>query len=536
MRENSRSDITIVEVFKTRSDQNELVPAPVPSKVRIDYFTLNRKNVWTCLRDGDNFRDCQLSQDGMSLICFVALSRVYLGEGPLLKVVSTLDADPAFPNSVRAGGYLASTGIDLWAGPPESDEVESSVVISAMKYGYSAYQLAVLNGFDGTEAEWLISLGITSGGTWTAGQSYKAKTYVLFRGDGCGYIALKANVDVTPGTDDTTWAKAAEAGMSIYQLCVAHGTFDGTEAEFVAAYDAAVKAANAAALAASQAKATIEESERGRVAAETARVLAESGRADAESARVLAETTRENQAAEDHRVAGEDHTIAASDHGTATGDHAQYLEDHDVVAGYNTRLTNVKGAVDALALGAKVTLTASPSVVYKGMETNISLIGSMSAVTPSSLTIKDGDTTIATSTNSASVSGTATATITGNSKAFTCQGVIEGVTLLGSVTVNARNPIYYGFGASYSDVAVAAHKLAATTTAARTYSGTASANGQHFYILVPSDISDVSSFTMGGAPFAMNAVSQQTIGGVTYRVHESSVIYNSGTTVNVAAS
>jgi len=160
MRKNSRSDISIVEVFRTRSEQNELVPAPVPSKVRIDYFTLDRKNVWTCLRDGDHFRACQLSQDGMSLICHVALSRLYLGEGPLLKVVRSSADDASFPAATRNTEWMASTGIDLWKGPSDVGELESESVLSdvILRYGYSAYRLAVLNGFEGTEEQWLASL------------------------------------------------------------------------------------------------------------------------------------------------------------------------------------------------------------------------------------------------------------------------------------------------------------------------------------------------------------------------------------------
>ncbi|MCR5841967.1 MAG: hypothetical protein K6G86_07810 [Bacteroidales bacterium] len=139
-------------------------------------------------------------------------------------------------------------------------------------------------------------VGITPGGNWSAGRSFEKLTAVLHRladgGDGCGYVSLKDNINVRPGTDPNTWMKNSEAGQSIYELCVAHGTFVGTEEEFVAAYNAAVAAANAAAASAAAAEAQMEASEAQRVSAENARVLAEQSRVSAEQARVSAEQAR----------------------------------------------------------------------------------------------------------------------------------------------------------------------------------------------------------------------------------------------------
>lgn len=91
-------------------------------------------------------------------------------------------------------------------------------------------------------------VALTNGGNWKSNVAYERLTYVLYDaedgGDGCGYISLKDNVGKTPGADPTAWAKAAQAGQSIYQLCVAHGAFVGTEEEFVAAYNAAVQLAH----------------------------------------------------------------------------------------------------------------------------------------------------------------------------------------------------------------------------------------------------------------------------------------------------
>ncbi len=158
----------------------------------------------------------------------------------------------------------------------------------------------------------IIDLGkvaITAGGNWKNNVTYEALTLVVFAaldgGDGCGYISLKNNLGVTPGTDETTWKKAAEAGQSIYTLCVAHGTFVGTEQEFVAAYNAAVQAATDAAAAASSA-ATYARNTADTAAAQAAQTASQAAAAAAETAAAAgsqAQATANAAAAEAREVA-----------------------------------------------------------------------------------------------------------------------------------------------------------------------------------------------------------------------------------------
>ena len=145
-------------------------------------------------------------------------------------------------------------------------------------------------------------VGLTHGGNWNSQTSYEHLTFVLNTSDGCGYIALRDNINVAPGSDPTTWGKATESGKSIYELCVQHGTFSGTEDEFVAQYVAAVAAAKDAAIAANSAaanaeaaEATIGQAEAARAEAEAARDAAEQERSTAETSRENAEGTRESQ-------------------------------------------------------------------------------------------------------------------------------------------------------------------------------------------------------------------------------------------------
>lgn len=51
-------------------------------------------------------------------------------------------------------------------------------------------------------------------GTWDSAASYEALDFVYNQADGCGYIALASNTNVTPGTDATKWAMSVSAGAS----------------------------------------------------------------------------------------------------------------------------------------------------------------------------------------------------------------------------------------------------------------------------------------------------------------------------------
>lgn len=139
-------------------------------------------------------------------------------------------------------------------------------------------------------------VAITPRGTWNRSTSYEALTEVVYENDGCGYVSIKPNVAVTPGTDATVWMLAVQAGKSIYQLAVVHG-YEGTEEEFVAAYNQAVAAAQTAADSANTKMAAFTLQEQTRQSNETARVNAELARGSAENTRQSNETARQSNEA-----------------------------------------------------------------------------------------------------------------------------------------------------------------------------------------------------------------------------------------------
>ena len=96
-------------------------------------------------------------------------------------------------------------------------------------------------------------------------------------------------------------------------------------------------------------------------------------------------------------------------------------------------------------------------------------------------------------------------------------------------------PIYFGFGTSEVDVAIAGNKQGPRTSAAGVYEKTSAKDRVNFIILVPKTLPKLSSFTMGGTPFVMITTSV-VINGKDYYMYKSGGVYMSGTTVRVQAS
>lgn len=219
----------------------------------------------------------------------------------------------------------------------------------------------------------------------------------------------------------------------------------------------------------------------------------------------------------------------------------------------NTEIQSTKDDVQVLSgqlliltTGAKVNGSCSPSTIYKANNTNLTVTGNFSAsdanLIPKRLMIIFGGEEIAVAENSKTVRYTESINLTTNSKTFSIRAEVDpnntgAVTVLTTLTtVNARYPIYYGFGNSADEVISSGTKVGATTTASRTYTSTNNKTEDcYFYILVPTDIGTPTKFSMGGAPASMNTTSE-TLNGVAYKVIKSGGIYAPGAKVEITAS
>ena len=95
-------------------------------------------------------------------------------------------------------------------------------------------------------------------------------------------------------------------------------------------------------------------------------------------------------------------------------------------------------------------------------------------------------------------------------------------------------PIYYGFGTTETDIAIAANKHSPRLSASGTYAKTSAKDDVNFIILAPKTLPKLNNFTMGGAPFVM-ITSSVVINGKDYYMYKSGGVYMSGTTVRVLA-
>lgn len=95
-------------------------------------------------------------------------------------------------------------------------------------------------------------------------------------------------------------------------------------------------------------------------------------------------------------------------------------------------------------------------------------------------------------------------------------------------------PIYYGFGTTETNIAIAANKLSPRLSASGTYAKTSAKDDVNFIILAPKTLPKLNNFTMGGAPFVMETTSV-TINGKDYYMYKSGAIYMNGATLNVQA-
>ena len=205
------------------------------------------------------------------------------------------------------------------------------------------------------------------------------------------------------------------------------------------------------------------------------------------------------------------------------------LNDTTGAASMANDIQSLKAQLNALTLGAKASASVSKSSIYVGEENSITVTGRMepNTLTPCTVSIYKGSDLMA-SADTSVVSYTELLTGT---TSYNIKAVYNGTTYTASTRVNAYYPTYYGFGVEYSDVLSNKNLL---SSAKRTYTDTANADGVYYYILVPDGVSKPSSFTMGGAPFNMGSTNE-TINGVNYTVFKSGSVFNNGGSVNIVA-
>lgn len=91
-----RDDFSITESFSTGQ-----ASAPVPQRVRIEYFTAKGHGRFVAERNGNTFVNCELSADGNSLVVHVSLRDKPIGHGRLLRIATVITEDANFPGGLK---------------------------------------------------------------------------------------------------------------------------------------------------------------------------------------------------------------------------------------------------------------------------------------------------------------------------------------------------------------------------------------------------------------------------------------------------
>lgn len=201
-------------------------------------------------------------------------------------------------------------------------------------------------------------------------------------------------------------------------------------------------------------------------------------------------------------------------------------------AGDNEEVAELKELI--IRLHAAITASVSPTVIYKGVNTNVNISASAKF---------DGqnlkyDLLV----NGAALANPYSINTTGNSTTFAIKFQINNadpkvqMVVERSVTVYAYYPIYYGFGATASEVMAGNTKLSARSSALATYTATNNKGKDcYFFILVPTGVTAPTAFSMGGAPAAFDQTTE-TLNGISYKVFKTGGVYASGTELKIIAS
>lgn len=158
IRQNCKGDFHIAESFYDNLDGGN-IQIKVPDHVRIEYFTKNTTDrMFIVERNRTEYTNCQLSDDGMNLIANISLSRQFIGTGEMYHRVIVFVEDDAFHGGFRQIPIPGVTEVMLWNGESENGiNIISESILSAFLYGFSAYQLALKHGYQGTEEEYAMA-------------------------------------------------------------------------------------------------------------------------------------------------------------------------------------------------------------------------------------------------------------------------------------------------------------------------------------------------------------------------------------------
>lgn len=197
---------------------------------------------------------------------------------------------------------------------------------------------------------------------------------------------------------------------------------------------------------------------------------------------------------------------------------------------------NLQNQINAIVNDkAQVNLTVTPSHVFVGEVSDISLVASTNTEA-TSIKIKKGDTELATGEGmSLNGSDTITPTETGITT-YMAEFIIAGLQKQATKNVVAVYPIMYGTGQEYED---ATEEATPRSTPAGTYNITVADDGDYVFFVVPRTM-NIASAKMNGFDFPLSEAVDITIGEdeeeVEYKYYQSANTYDADTVLTIVIS
>lgn len=192
-------------------------------------------------------------------------------------------------------------------------------------------------------------------------------------------------------------------------------------------------------------------------------------------------------------------------------------------------LQNEIAVINADKATFSLSRTSGNSLYFVGDTFTIKATATCS-VSANTITIKCGNSTIASVQNAKTATGSHTIDPTFSSAPttinFTAEAVIGSVKKTASFSVGLVNPMYVGAGAAYTAVVNDSHKQSARTSAGGTFNVTVASAGQYVFFVVPSSMT-INKVTLSGFDFPLLAADTTSKSG--YKIYKSANTYKAGT-------
>ena len=189
-------------------------------------------------------------------------------------------------------------------------------------------------------------------------------------------------------------------------------------------------------------------------------------------------------------------------------------------------ISDIEKRIEALENNARITLSVSPSIIYRNVKSSITIRATAYGFTPETFSITYNNQEIASEKGKTSVVTTIDAS---SSVTLSAKATYGGKNYTSSASVKAVGAIYYGFMNETENVT---KKLSPRTSALGNYQLESTLDNAKFFIMIPSDMSFPSSITMGGTPYVMDMTETEK-NGEAYYMLTSGATYNAGAEINI---